>query len=341
MIRVHRGYLQTGQCKCYDTAGREIPCPGSGQDGELAAGIPWPAPRFSLLGEVVLDNLTNLVWSRDANLTEFPQTWQEALDTVVLLNERQTFGFDDWRLPNRRELLSLMDYQTTKPPMPAGHPFVNIFQGWYWTATTAAINPAYAWYVHLAGARMFYGRKDQYYFLWPVRGKGGNLLPRTGQHRCYNIRGDEIACPGTGQDGAVRAGFVWPAPRFAITDTAAIDWVTGLCWLRQADITGKPVSWDDALAAVSLLNRSRPHGWSRWRLPNINELESLVDCANHNPALPADHPFTDVRDEYWSSTTSVFAAEWAWALYLHKGALGVGLKQGRHFYVWPVCDSQS
>jgi len=287
---------------------------------------------------VVRDNLTDLVWSRDANLAEFPLTWQEALESIARINRRKTFGFSDWRLANRRELLSLMDYQATKPPLPSGHPFVNIFEGWYWTSTTAVINPAYAWYVHLAGARMFYGRKDQYCFLWPVRDAGNSLLPRTGQHRCYDSRGGEISCPGKGQDGAYRAGFAWPVPRFVKTATTATDRVTGLCWLRQADITGKPVNWNEALVAVRGFNRSRTGGNNHWRLPNINELESLVDCASHNPALPVDHPFTNVRQEYWSSTTSVFEPAWAWALYLHKGAQGVGLKEGRHFYVWPVCN---
>jgi len=45
-----------------------------------------------------------------------------------------------------------------------------------------------------------------------------------------------------------------------------------------------------------------------------------VDCAAHRPALPSGHPFADVQDIYWSSTTSLFELDWAWALYLEKGA---------------------
>ena len=336
-----KGYLQTGQTLCYDSAGAAIRCQGSGQDAAFSAGILRSAARFSLQGEVVLDTLTGLVWCRDANLTVFPVSWQEAFDYIVGLNRQKAFGFADWRLPNRRELLSLMDYQSKKPPLEPDHPFTNIFQGWYWTATTAAINPIYAWYVHLAGARTFYGRKDQYYFFWPVRGAGNNLLPRTGQTTCYDAAGREIPCEGTGQDGTLQAGCAWPQPRFVKGEEAIVDRLTNLCWLKQADITHKPVNLAEAFAALEQLNSARPGGISGWRLPNINELESLVDCANHSPALPSDHPFVEVRDEYWSSTTSVFEPDWAWALYLYKGALGVGMKQGRHFYVWPVCDRQS
>ena len=86
------------------------------------------------------------------------------------------------------------------------------------------------------------------------------------------------------------------------------------------------------------------HKWGEiysWRLPNINELESPVDCSTHSPALPKGHLFGDVREGYWSSTTSMFEPDWAWALYLTKGAVGVGQKRGAHFSVWAVCDLSS
>jgi hypothetical protein len=75
-----------------------------------------------------------------------------------------------------------------------------------------------------------------------------------------------------------------------------------------------------------------------WRLPTINELEALVDCATHSPALPSGHPFVDVQDIYWSSTTSLFEPDWAWALYLEKGATGVGQKWFAEFSVWAVAS---
>ncbi len=98
--------------------------------------------------------------------------------------------------------------------------------------------------------------------------------------------------------------------------------------------------WEEALKAVTDLNRQRGGTYS-WRLPNINELESLVDCSAHSPALPQGHPFRDVQGGYWSSTTSMFEPDWAWALYLTKGAVGVGEKGGAHFSVWAVCDLPS
>ncbi|MBI4791951.1 MAG: hypothetical protein HY789_04280 [Deltaproteobacteria bacterium] len=39
----------------------------------------------------------------------------------------------------------------------------------------------------------------------------------------------------------------------------------------------------------------------------------------------------------WSATTSFFKTDWAWVLYLEKGACGVGHKPGKTFFVWAVC----
>ncbi len=330
-------YLQTGQMSCHDAGGLTIDCPGSGQDAEFKRGLAWPVPRFEVLGDMVIDELTGLVWARDANLAGFPLPWQEALEFIATMNQDHFFGAADWRLPNRRELRSLISHQTREPALPAGHPFVNLFTGWYWTSTTAAINTAYAWYVNMAGGRMFYGHKEQSCLLWPVRDKGETNVLATGQSRCHDTRGQLISCAGSGQDGAFRAGRPWPEPRFEQTAKGVVDRLTNLCWQLSADLTAGPVTWEEALMAVSTLNQQQP-STSSWRLPNINELESVVDCSRHSPALPLGHPFTQVRQEYWSATTSMFEPDWAWALYLTKGAIGVGQKSMAHFSVWAVCD---
>jgi hypothetical protein len=333
--------ISTGQKSCYDEAGKEIPCRGSGQDGEFRLGAPWPEPRFVVSGETVLDSLTGLLWSRDANPHGFPVTWGEALAEIEAMNGDRYLGHDDWRLPNRAELRSLISYQAKNPALPADHPFVNTFLGWYWTSTSAAINPAYAWYVHLEGARMFYGGKEQYYLFWPVRGAGNGLLRRTGQEHCYDSRGQIIACPGSGQDGEYQLGRPWPVPRFEAGELTVVDRLTNLRWTRHADHSDGPVSWQQALEVVEDLNRTRLAGVDRWRLPAINELESLVDCSAAQPALSVGHPFADLREGYWSATTSFFETDWAWVLYLEKGACGVGHKPGKTFFVWAVAPAES
>ncbi len=131
-------------------------------------------------------------------------------------------------------------------------------------------------------------------------------------------------------------GVPWPYPRFAVQEEAVLDRLTGLHWTISADLAPGLTTWEEAFEVVENINQMALAGFSDWRLPNINELESLVDAQNHSPALSPDHPFREVKEFYWSSTTSFYDPLWAWALYLTKGAVGVGLKKGRYFYVWAV-----
>ena len=183
---------------------------------------------------------------------------------------------------------------------------------------------------------MFYGGKDQSFLLWPLHSSASNILPVIGQKQCYDNHGKRVSCRGCMQDGALQYGQVWPEPRFHVEAEIVYDRLTRLCWMRIADLTGEPVTWAEALSAVDHLNHEP--GSRRWRLPGINELESLVDCSQWGPALSRQSQFVQIRESYWSSTTSLFEPGWAWALYLEKGAVGVEQKSGRHFHVWPVCD---
>lgn len=309
-------------------------CDGSGQDAEFGRGVPWPSPRFATRGELVEDRLTGLLWTKKANFAGFPLTWQEALDFVANMNRAGYLGFADWRLPNRRELLSLLGFQDSRPALPQGYPFEGVFLGWYWSSTSAAISPDHAWYVHMEGGRMFFGGKDQSYLVWPVRGTGNGVLSATGQRHCYDDKGVCVECTGSGQDGEFCMGHEWPQPRFNSCSDAIEDRLTGLCWARDAGHANKPVTWSDALKQVAELNLN---GLDRhWRLPTINELESLVDCSRAGPALAGDGVVKEVKDVYWSSTTSPYETDWAMALYMDKGAIGVGQKWRPLFYVWPV-----
>jgi hypothetical protein len=123
---------KTGQIRCSDATGATILCSGTGQDGELQQGVTLPTPRFTDNNNgTFTDNLTGLVWLRNANCNAGQHnTWQDALDGVASLNATGAmFGNDcgdtsnngthqtDWRLPNIRELLSLLDYRFSGPPL--------------------------------------------------------------------------------------------------------------------------------------------------------------------------------------------------------------------------------
>ena len=300
------------------------------------------AKRFQPSEYSVVDRQTHLVWCRDAGVSEFPLTWQEAFEFVDALNRDAYGGATNWRLPNRRELFSLVSHERINPALPAGHPFANVFHGYYWSANTCARLPAQAWYVHFGGGKVYRGMKYASNMVWPVRNAAPeeSAVHATGQHHCYDEAGNHTPCSKRPmQHAALVSGVQWPAPRFAVEAGTVTDQLTGLIWTRKA-VSGEAfLSWHAARDAIDAMNRKKAHGFDDWRLPHIRELETLADLGNHSPALPADHPFSAVSDFYWSQTTSMYETRYAWAFYSKDGSVGVGFKENPEFSLWPVRGS--
>jgi hypothetical protein len=167
---------KTGQTRCYDTSGSEINCAGTGQDGEIQAGVTWPVPRFTDHENGTLtDNLTGLMWTKDANLAGSTMTWQQALDYIAGMNNGtyQNFGYDDWRLPNINELESLINaaelYQYI---WLISQGFDNVQWLFYWSSSSSVRWTNFAYYVHTFDGYIGYIPKYDYEFnyVWPVRG---------------------------------------------------------------------------------------------------------------------------------------------------------------------------
>jgi hypothetical protein len=188
------------------------------------------------------------------------------------------------------------------------HPFENVFHGYYWTATPCARLPDQAWYIHLGGARIYRGRRDSAYLIWPVAGR---RHPRSGQEARFHAWGRIV-----------------------------LDRRTGLNWMPAVQTPAAAVAWEEALHAAAALNRDDWEGGHlHWRLPNVRELESLVDLQRHSPALPIGWPAETGTEGYWTSTTSVYESRYAWVVYMRDGAVGVGFKSNPEFGVWAVATS--
>ena len=77
-----------------------------------------------------------------------------------------------------------------------------------------------------------------------------------------------------------------------------------------------------------------------WRLPNIKELQSLIDFGQHAPALPVGHPFSGVQGSIcWSSTNGVDVTYNAWTVRLDYGNVAY-VNKGSILRPWPVRGGQ-
>jgi hypothetical protein len=146
-------------------------------------------PRFTNRGNgTVWDNLTGLIWLRDASCDALGQngagTWQQALDAANALASGQCGLTDgsrlgEWRLPNIKELYSLFDLAFFEPALSNatgtarwmdGDAFVGVQPVTsYWSSTTVAQSPAYAWYIWPGTASILATGKGERLFVWPVR----------------------------------------------------------------------------------------------------------------------------------------------------------------------------
>jgi hypothetical protein len=179
----------------------------------LQKGVAWPNPRFTDNNNgTVTDNLTGLIWLKNANcigtlnptfdnddnLGDGAVTWQHALDFVAGINAG-TYNCDDtsnggshqtdWRLPNVRELSSLLDYEFcncpagNNPTIPntagtgqgsSNDPFSNFVANDYASSTTVAGSSDLAWLVDFGvgfgGGGVYWTDKTNRHFVTAVRG---------------------------------------------------------------------------------------------------------------------------------------------------------------------------
>jgi hypothetical protein len=156
---VHGGLSATGQAKCYDAAGAETDCKNvnyPGQDSFYLAGSSSKDRFEANKNGFVTDTLTGLMWQKgpvdiDGNglidENDFLD-WQAALWYCKNLSFA---GYDDWRLPNLRELQSIVNYGREESALYQEFWGSLPSNAWVWSSTSLTTVPVQAWVVYFDG----------------------------------------------------------------------------------------------------------------------------------------------------------------------------------------------
>ncbi len=251
-------------------------------------------------GDTITDASTGLVWQRCA----FGQGWSGSTCSGTAFTSAWaaavTGAPSGWRLPNVKELESIVERQCAAPAMntaafPAA-PSVN-----FWSSTPG-------WAVSFNDGSVLSGQAA-----------GSGMAVR------YVQGGNAFAAFDAGPGAATNCSPNVPQDRSAAqlvvnADDTVTDQSTGLTWRRCAEgmtyaggrcssvSTFNTYSWQQALAVPA------QSGNTGWRVPNVKELESLVDRSCANPAVSGgrfpDQPAVD----FWSSTPG-------WAVSFNDGSV--------------------
>jgi hypothetical protein len=275
----------TGMSKCYDNSA-EMTCPATGdfygQDYQYANLGLCSAKSFTVSGtgpeEIVLDNLTGLVWQRtlpdiypgcNGGLTQGETcNWQEATNYC---EELSYGGFTDWRLPTIEELSTLPDYGKYIPAIDSSV-FPDTSSSYFWTSSVYAVLNTYAWLTYFNNGDVDRYLKTKYYYARCVRGE------------------------------SYKNGSVFTKKSLSGADVV-IDEKTNIMW---ADTYSTAKTWQEALKYCEDMDYA---GFANWRLPNVNELKTLFDYSLRNPATS----FPAMPDQFfWSSTSYLGYSEYGW-----------------------------
>lgn len=236
---------KTGQTKSYDNNGNEITDRSLRDDGFYQAGI---TPTYTRSNDIVTDQVTGLMWQDNAEAAAIDKkSLQEAMDYC---NDLSLGGYTDWRLPNIKELETIIDYGRYAPAIDPV--FNNItmnsdYDNYYWSSSMSYID-AYV-------IEFYYGSSDSI--------GGAFSLDKE------KVIGEAVRCV-RGEEQTEHAD------RFERNDDIVIDRATGLMWQDDAasieERNSLKRNWEEEIDYCESLELG---GYNDWRLPNSRELISI------------------------------------------------------------------
>lgn len=279
----------TGQGTCFDERG-VIECPGPGQAfyGQDAHYRGRPFDFIDNRDGTVTDRNTGLIWQKAHN------TERKTFNSAAWACSRLDLGgHKDWRLPNIKEQFSIADFRGSQgrrffidaKAFDIELPDQSILRGDRFAAThrvemmgqtwSSTIYKGSHWDRDNVEAAFFFNYFDGHIKQAPTEGRNSLF------YRCVR-------------------GATWGANKFKDNgDGTVSDAASGLIWQRADD--GKARDWKASLAYCEGLKLA---GQGDWRLPNVKELQHIVDYSRHDPAIDPEYfKQTDAKGWFWSSTT--------------------------------------
>ncbi len=176
----------SGQTQCWNTSGTLIACAGTGQDGDLQAGATL---SYTDNGDgTITDHNTGLMWEKrsdDGGIHDYDDTytWENAVAVkIATLNGGGGFaGHTDWRLPNKKELESIINAEVSNPSVSSvfhtgcvsGATVLTgscTLSSYHWSSSTYVSVPQGAWLVYFSDGYVAGGSKTNHNSVRAVRG---------------------------------------------------------------------------------------------------------------------------------------------------------------------------
>ncbi|WP_372757337.1 DUF1566 domain-containing protein [Mariniflexile sp.] len=270
----------TGQINTYDAVGNKVDNLKSGdafygQDGHYQKGQKM---SFTDNGNgTVTDNVTGLMWAQDQSTES--KGWVEAATYCENLN---LGGYTDWRMPTIKELWSIRDQST-------GWPYLDTTYFNLVSKDGGEQRDQHTWSSNFYLVNTPESKKRLAFI---VNDWTGHIKALDGRRYVRAVRGDIYGINDFVDNG----------------DTTITDKATGLMWSKNDSKRG--MNWEDALAYAE---NSDYAGYTDWRLPNVKELQSIVEYSGRFPAIDtkffniskilnearnADYPY------FWTSTSA-------------------------------------
>ena len=336
---VSHGVPDTGVTECATSTALGLACPQGvfpTQDAESGTNV----MNFTDHGNGTLTHDdTGLMWQVvDDQASYTHATATSACDSLVLA------GYDDWRLPDRFELFSIVDFGRASPSIDPLFSSTGLEP--YWTSTPA-VTPSLYWRVDFSTGVVYASADGSSHRVRCVRDPsppspcddtyclgGGSCMDAGGSPVCAcNVGYEEVglACvesnavhdPGRAGTGvsycATGTALNLGCPQTAYpeqdgdlydTSTDFVDGLDGTIYHAHSGLMWQSVD-DQAIhdhsAAIAYCESLQLAGHNDWRLPDRFELHSLVDYGRSSPAIDARYYPRTGTERYWSATRGLIA----------------------------------